>query len=351
MIEQFKSLVETVCRILLSTIDKMVRQGTKNKENKKEWIKKLIEDGARKIDAGHYDEGLKCFEKAIRLNPKSFGAHLAMTRGLREKGKDLQALTCGGIALGLANSSLERKLVYLELGTASLDAFKHSHFLEHANQSLDYYQLALEEDPTELRAVWNSIETHIEVVLACRSNDDMRVKHEKEVARKLTCLDESLMQQNDASLAARFFMDGKRIQRRLSERATSIPKFSEEIERLRMHAEVNEDLQNLQRHADCSNDGDKWHIKRGLAYVFVAVLWVVAGVLMNPAEGAETSQIETCQVEHTRSQPIEVTTCTGQAFGSVDDDEANVATVDPNWDEMKLLATVDPDWEEIKNLA
>lgn len=320
---------------------------------KKESIKQLIDDGAMKIKAKLYDEAIKCFEEGIRLDPKSLGAHLAMIEGLRAKGKDLEALSEGGFALALADSSLEKKTVYLSLGSTALDTFKLSFALDHANQSLGFYQLALKEDPTELRAMWNLVETHIEVFCADRLDEDIRMEHRKEMQRGLAYLNEALTGQNNASLARLFVKEGERIQKRLSERAMSVLEFNEGLDSLRMHEEAWEDLQNLQRIVDSSDDNGKGFRRKVLAYVMAAVFFV-SGVLlsvMSVAEAAETSQIETGQVEYTRSQPTEVTPRIDQVFVLEGNDELEVATVDLDWDEMKRLATVDPDWEEIKKLV
>lgn len=317
---------------------------------KKESIKQLIDKGALKVEAGLPDEAIKCFEEAIRLDPKSFGAHLAMIEGLRAKGKDLQALSRGGFALALADSSLKRKTAYLLLGSTALDTFRRSLDLDHANQSLGFYQLALEEEPMELRAVWNSVETHIEVVCADRVDDVIRMKHRKNIEGRLTYLDKSLTQLNDASLAARFVKEGEKIQKRLSERAMSVPEFSEGLGRLRIHAEASENLQNLRRVIDSSDDNGKRFRRKVLPWILAAA-FLGAGVLVNAAQGAETSQIKAWQVEYTCSQPTEVTPRVDQVFVLAGNDALEVATVDLDWDEMKRLATVDPDWEEMKKFV
>ena len=277
-----------------------------------------------------------------------------MLEGLRAKGKDLEALAKGGFALALADSSSKRKIIYLVIGSTALDAFRRSLALDHANQSLGFYQRALEEEPMELRAVWNSVETHIEVVCAEGLDEVVRMQHRKDMEKRLAYLDKSLTQRNDASLAARFVKEGERIQKRLSERAMSVPEFSEGLGRLRMHAEAREDLQNLQRIVDSSDDDGKVFFRRKVfAYGRLAVFFVsgVLWLVMSNAEGAETNQLETYQGEYTRSQPLDVTPQIDQVFVLGLDDELEVATVDPDWDEIKRLATVDPDWEEIKKLV
>ncbi len=321
---------------------------------KKEKIKQLIDDGVTKIKVQLYDEAIKCFEEAIRLDPRSLGAHLAMIQGLREKGKDLEALSWGKWALTLADSAPKRAKVYLLLGSTALDTFKRSHALEHAKQSLDFYQLALEEDPMDLRPMWNSVETHMEIFLADWADEVTQVKHRKDAERGLRYLDKSLMRRNDASLAARFVREGETIEKRLSERAMSVPEFNEGLGRLRIYAKAREDLHNLERIVDRSDDDGKGFRRKILAYVMAAVGSCVLGVLlsaMSVAEGAQTYQIETWQVEYTCSQSTEMTPRVDQVFVLKGDDAFEVSIVDLDWDEIKRLGTVDPDWEEMKKFV
>ena len=176
-------LFETANR-LIQSVDKL----PKYDDNKRGRVIELIDDGARKIKAELYDEAIACFEEAIHLSPRSFGAYLSMIRGFREKGKDLEALSWGGFTLALADTSQKRTLVYLLMGSAALDTFRLSLAIEHANQSLAFYQLALKESPTAFFAVWNSIETHIEVVCVDTMDDITHRKHRRYIKNKLTYL-------------------------------------------------------------------------------------------------------------------------------------------------------------------
>ena len=108
-----------------------------------------------------------------------------------------------------------------------------------------------------------------------------------------------------------------------------------------------------QQVVDSSDDDSKGLKKKVLAYILASTFLVTGDLVsvMSGAEGGETSQIETYQVEDTHSQPIEVRAQIDQVFALEVDGQLEVVTVDPQWDEMNRLATVDPDWEEVKKLA
>lgn len=341
-----ETLLETALR-LLQNVEKLPIY----RDDKKERIRQLIRDGAKKIKAQLYDEAINCFEEAILLNPRSLGTHLAMIKGFRAKGKDLEALSWGGFALALANTRDERKTIYLLLGSTALDTFKLSLALDHANQSLDFYQLALEEDPTELRAVWNSVETHIEIVCAKRLEETIRIKHKMYVEKKLLYLNDSLMRKMNVSLARKFIEEGEKIEKRLNQKSISVPEFSDGFGRLRMLMEDDEIYQDLtQEFVDSPESYDKGAARKILAYILATVISTsMLSLMSGDARGAEPfSQVETYETDDVRSQPMEEISRIERVFALGVNGELEVVTVDPDWDEVELLATVDPDWDEVE---
>lgn len=346
--ENLKEILFETADLLLQSVDKLPKYDDKTTGR----VVELIDDGAKKIKAELYDEAIACFEAAIRLSPRSFGAYLSMIRGFREKGKDLEALSWGGFTLALADTSQKRTLVYLLMGSAALDTFKLSLAIEHANQSLGFYQIALEEDPTELRAIWNSIETHVEVVCVDSMDDITHMKHRRFIENKLTYLNDQFTRSDNPTLATAFVVDGEKIQERLREKKISIHEFDEGCNKLRSHAGGSDEIHHMSRELE-SKSGHVGLRKKVLIYVIASAMLAGGGFFATivGAEGAEKTTGAIQQIESSRDERIGGNPNIDRVFAPGPDDQLEVVVVDPTWDEMKQLATVEPSWDEFKALA
>ena len=340
-------LVESAL-LLLRNLDELPKYDGRNQEQ----VKKFIDDGAQKIKAKLYDEAIHCFEEAIRLSPRSFGAHLAMIKGFREKGKDLEALSWGGFALALADTREKRKLAFLLMGSAALDTFKLSRAIDHANQSLVFYRLALEEDPTELRAVWNSIETHIEVILSDQLDDVTRLRHRRNIENKLVYLNETFSRSGDVSLPSRFVVEGEKIERRLREKAVTVPEFNEGLFKLRSHVQSGDDIQ-MANHYVGEADNSQGLRTKIRAYVLMLAILSALPSSSGDAHASANATIPgtPALIEEVAKEPIYGNPKVDRVFVPRSGSQLEVAVVDPDWDEIKELAVVDPDWEEMKKFA
>ena len=348
MVELSKMLAETAMRLLRS-----VQELPQYDDAKRERVKELIADGAKKIQAELYDEAIRCFEEAIRLNPRSLGAHLAMIRGLKCKGSDLEAMSWGGFALALADTGAKRSLVYLLLGSTALDTFKISHSLDHAQQSLGLYYRASHEQPTEYRAVWNAVETHMEILFLHPSDELLRKKHTNEIRKKMGYLSSTFTQTPNHSLASRFVQEGEKILKRSDKTQMSIPEFVSGLNEIRKHAGVLEDdVQSLSHRVDGSDHDSRGLRKKVLAYVLASAL--LAGSMyfgMDHASGAEGSRGGSVQVEQLDSNSSERERRPPIVFRLGTGNQIETASLDPDWQEIEELATVDPDWDEMKQFA
>ena len=331
-------------------------------DKKTERVKELIGEGGKKIAAGLFDDGIRCFEEAIRIKPRSFGGHLAMIDGYRKSGRDLEAISWGGFALSYAKSKAERGLVYGLLGSTALETFRLSGLLGHADQSLTFYHLALNENPTDLRPVWNAVETHLEILLGEIRNESTKAKHREEIMRKMTYLIATLEKSPNVTLVRKFVIEGERMERRLKENALVLSEFSKGFIALKNIANRGDSIQEISQLSGSEVEGkDQANRKKILAYVLASALLVSGGLysIFNEAEGADLNlqnhyeQVlsvgntpEKTEVLHSDNRPQ-----TENVFALSSDNNLEVATVDPDWEEMKKFATVDPDWEEMKKYA
>ena len=331
-------------------------------DKRTERVRQLIGEGGEKIAAGLFDDGIRCFEEAIRIKPKSFGAYLAMIDGYRKSGKDLEAISWGGFALSHAKSNTERGLVYILMGSTALDTFRLSGFPGHADQSLAFYRQALNENPTDLRPVWNAIETHLEVIVREVSNEISEADHKEEMKRKLSYLIATLEKTPNSTLVAKFVIEGEKMERRLKENKLTLSEFSEGFLALKKIANRGNSVQEMSRlHGGEVEEENGANKKKILAYVLASFLLASGAVfsILNDAEGADQGVPHHYEEvlpggstsEKTEALHSDRGAQTENVFALSNDNNLEVATVDPDWEEMKKFATVDPDWEEMKKYA
>ena len=124
-------------------------------------VKELLKRGGEQIQDERYEDAVRSFEEASKLDPQNVSAKIRLLKVYKHQGKDLTALVIGGGALNLAVEPKAQSQVFCFLGDICVNIFESTKSLVHIEEAISFYNNAMDANAGNIHPLWNRAQAYM----------------------------------------------------------------------------------------------------------------------------------------------------------------------------------------------